>query len=414
MTHSGVAGRSPSVGWGAMIICGTVVGAGMFTLPVVMAGAWYGWSLLILLISWGSMLFSGLLFLNASRHYPAGAGYDTVTKDLLGRGWAGVTGLSIVFVLGILTYAYISASGPVYQHSLAAAGLPVSTAGAKILLTLCVAGIVWLGTKGVSRLMTFSLVAKIVLLLALFGGLLMQVDLPTLIDSHASGVTYWPYTLAALPFCLASFGYHGNITGLISYYGGEEKAVKKALILGTLLALFLYLFWITSTMGNLPRSSFPAIIGQGGDVAALLDALRNQLHVNALTLLMAVFSHFAILCSFLGVTAGLFDFIADRFGVGDSPGARFNIAVLTFLPPLSASLWWPDGFVTAIGYAGLCATLWAVIIPAMLVLKARKRFPTPSSGRWQQNLMILAVLTFGVLNIVAWTLSELNLLPVYR
>lgn len=414
MTQSGIAGRSPSVWWGAMIICGTVVGAGMFTLPVVMAGAWYGWSLLILLIGWGSMLFSGLLFLHASRHYPIGAGYDTVTKDLLGSGWAALTGLSILFVLGILTYAYISASGPVYQHSLTAAGLSVTTAGAKVLLTLCVAAIVWLGTKGVSRLMTFSLVAKIVLLLALFGGLLMQVDLPTLTNSESSDVTYWPYTLAVLPFCLASFGYHGNITGLISYYGGEQKTVKKALILGTLLALFLYLFWITSTMGNLPRSSFPAIIEQGGDVAALLDALRNQLHVNALTLLMEVFSHFAILCSFLGVTAGLFDFIADRLGMSNTPVSRLKVACLTFLPPLSASLWWPNGFVAAIGYAGLCATLWAVIIPAMLVLKARKKFPAGASASWQQNLMIVAVLAFGVLNIIAWTLSEFKVLPVYR
>lgn len=99
MTESVMARRQPSVWWGAMIICGTVVGAGMFTLPIVMAGAWFGWALLLLGISWGAMLLSGLLFMRVSLHYPPGAGYDTLTRDLLGRGWASINGLSILFVL---------------------------------------------------------------------------------------------------------------------------------------------------------------------------------------------------------------------------------------------------------------------------------------------------------------------------
>lgn len=193
--------RQPSVWWGAMIICGTVVGAGMFTLPVVMAGSWFGWGVLLLFISWGAMLLSGLLFMRVSLHYAAGEGYDTLVRDLLGRGWAILNGLSILFVLGILTYAYISASGPVYQHSLSQLGVPLTTAGAKIALTLLVAVVVLLGTRGVSRLMTFCVVAKIALLILLFGGLLMQVDSGSLLQPAPEGSAYWPYAFGVLPFC---------------------------------------------------------------------------------------------------------------------------------------------------------------------------------------------------------------------
>lgn len=396
-----------------MIICGTVVGAGMFTLPIVMAGAWFGWSLLILLVSWGCMLLSGLLFLEASRHYAPGAGYDTLTRDLLGRGWAALNGLSILFVLGILTYAYISASGPVYQQSLNAAGLPLSTAGAKIALTLCVALVVWLGTKGVGRMMTFFVLAKLLLLVTLFGGLLTQVDLSTLTNGSAAAHAYWPYALGVLPFCLASFGYHGNITGLVSYYAGDRRRVTRALTLGTLMALVIYLFWMTGTMGNLPRAAFPAVVASGGDIAALLAALRDHLHVGALTLLMAVFSHFAVISSFLGVTAGLFDFIADRLQLGNTPLARLKTACLTFLPALSASLWFPNGFLLAIGFAGLFATLWAVIVPAMLCLRACRRFPAPQRRPARLKIAAGVVIAFGVMNIVAWTLSWFDLLPVF-
>lgn len=403
MTEMTLSRRQPSVWWGAMIICGTVVGAGMFTLPVVMAGAWFGWAMMLLLIGWGGMLLSGLLFMRVSLTYPPGAGYDTLTKDLLGRGWAALNGLSILFVLGILTYAYISASGPVYQHSISQLGLPISTAEAKVLLTLCVAVVVWLGTTGVSRLMTFCVLAKILLLIVLFGGLLTQVNVPSLLSGPAAGERYWPYALGVLPFCLASFGYHGNITGLVNYYGGNKQNITRALVLGTLLSLALYLFWLTSTMGNLPRDAFPEIVKQGGDIAALMAGLRAHLHVNALALMMSIFSHFAVIASFLGVTAGLFDFIADRLGFGNSSVARLKTASLTFLPPLLASIWWPNGFVAAIGFAGLFATLWAVIIPALLAWKSQQRC----------SLAVVLLLVFGAMNILAWLLSWFGVLPEF-
>lgn len=414
MTELAISQHRPSVWWGAMVICGTVVGAGMFTLPVVMAGAWFGWSVLILIGSWASMLMSGLLFLHAARHYQAGAGYSTLTRDLLGRGWEIINSVSILFVLGILTYAYISASGPVYQHSITAAGLPVTLVEAKILLTCCVAAVVCLGTKEVSRLMTVCLIAKIVLLVALFGGLLMQIKLPVLLDSQESAGMYWPYIAGVVPFCLASFGYHGNISGLDRYYGGEQQRVRKALKIGTFLALVIYLFWLTATMGNIPRTEFPAIITQGGDIEALLEALHSHLQTGYLTLLMTVFSHFAVLCSFLGVTSGLFDFIADWSGERDALRKRLKIGALTFLPPLLASIWMPNGFVTAIGYAGLLATIWAVIVPALLAVKARQRFAADRPMPLPQKLMVIAVIAFGVINIAAWTLGKANLLPLYR
>ena len=414
MSDLAISRRRPSVWWGAMVICGTVVGAGMFTLPMVMAGEWFGWSVLILMASWACMLLSGLLFLNAARHYKPGAGYNTLTRDLLGPRWTTMNTISILFVLGILTYAYISASGPVYQHSLKLTGLPITLVESKILLTSCIAAVVCMGTKEVSRLMTVCLLAKIVLLVVLFGGLMTQVQIPILLNTHEQSATYWPYILGVIPFCLASFGYHGNIAGLNSYYAGEQTLVRRALIIGTILALVIYLFWIIATMGNIPRSAFPAIIKQGGDIEALLEALGSRLTSPSLAFLMTVFSHFAVVCSFLGVTSGLFDFIADRLKLGNSLLQKLKIAGLTFLPPLLASIWLPDGFISAIGYAGLLATIWAVIVPALLAAKARKRFSADNSIGWKEKAAFFAVMAFAIINTAAWGLSKLNILPVYH
>lgn len=411
MTHQGNSSL-PSSAWGAMIICGTVAGAGMFTLPVVMAGAWYSWSVIMLVISWGCMLLSGLLFMRVSLNYPLGSGYDTLTQHLTSPLWRKINGLSISFVLGILTYAYISASGPVYQQSLNTAGLPISSAGAKCLLTLVVGFVVWLGTRGVSRLITLCLAAKLLLFVMLFGGLIPQIDTGLLLNHNASdGTSYFPYLLAVVPFCLASFGFHGNITGLISYYQGNARQVKRALFWGTFFALVIYLFWLTCTMGNIHRQDFPEISRQGGDIHALIQAMHDRIHRPSLGLLLDIFSHFAVICSFLGVTVGLFDYVADKLQLPNTRAGRAKTALITFVPPLLASIWFPQGFLLAIGYAGLLATFWALFTPALLAWRAHAHF-TPDQPRtfWHVVAIGLVVL-FGVINIIAWLCLQFDLAP---
>lgn len=414
MTDVAISRSSPSIFWGATIICGTVVGAGMFTLPVVMAGAWFGWSLLILTFSWSCMLISGLMFHRVSQHYPLEAGYDKITRDLLGTAWAEVNGMSLLFVLGILTYAYVSAIGPVYQQSLSGlTGKAISSSDAKIILSVAVAAIVWLGTSSIGRIMSVLLIAKIVLLLSLFGGLFTTLKVDYLLDSQNHTGSYWPYMLGVVPFCLASFGYHGNISGLISYYDGDHRRVKRCLCMGTVMALVIYLFWITCTMGNLPRSAFPEIARKGGDIAALMQAFDLHSNTGNVTLLFSLFSHFAVICSFVGVTAGLVDYISDRLNIPATRTGRLKATCITFLPPLTLSLLVPNGFIAAIGYAGLIATIWAVIVPAMLYQKMKERCYSEYQDRQWDRVRLFMIIVFATLNVMSWIFSEFHLLPVY-
>ncbi len=94
----------------------------------------------------------------------------------------------------------------------------------------------------------------------------------------------------------------------------------------------------------------------------LVQALSGVLNSRSLDLLLVIFSNFAVASSFLGVTLGLFDYLADLFGFDDSAMGRFKTALLTFLPPIVGGLLWPNGFLYAIGYAGLAATIWAAIV----------------------------------------------------
>ncbi|MGV3344870.1 tryptophan permease [Enterobacteriaceae bacterium LUAb1] len=406
------ASASPSVLWGALIISGTIIGAGMFSLPVVMSGAWFFWSLLALVLTWFCMLLSGLQFLEANLHYPAGASFSTVTRDLLGPVWSRINGLSVLFVLGILTYAYISASGAIFQHSLQQIGITVSARGAGCGFTLLVALFVWLGTGAVSRMTLIFLGAKLLTFFMIFGGLLWHVDSAQLFVSPGQQLLWFPFVFMVMPFCLASFGYHGNISGLMQYYKKDVRKIVLCLLTGTLLALVIYLVWIVGTMGNIPRHDFIDIAARGGNIDVLVTALSGLLKSSSLDLLLSVFANFAVACSFFGVTLGLFDYLADLTKARQTKSGRAVTTLLTFSLPLGAAMIWPQGFLLAIGYAGLAATIWAVITPALLARRARQRF----NHGWQApggHAGVLLVLLFGVLSILTALLSYADLLPVY-
>ena len=146
----------------------------------------------------------------------------------------------------------------------------------------------------------------------------------------------------------------------------------------------------------------------------LVQALSGVLNSRSLDLLLVVFSNFAVASSFLGVTLGLFDYLADLFGFDDSAVGRLKTALLTFAPPVVGGLLFPNGFLYTIGYAGLAATIWAAIVPALLARASRKRFGSPKFRVWGGKPMIVLILVFGVGNALVHILSSFNVLPVYQ
>ena len=401
--------------WGIMVIAGTVIGGGMFALPVDLAGAWFFWGAFILIISWFSMLHSGLLLLEANLNYPIGSSFNTITKDLLGQRWNILSGITVAFVLYILTYAYISANGAIISETISMnSGTHVNSKIIGICTVIFVSGVLWVSSLAASRITSLFLGVKIIAFVVVFGSFFFQVDYSVLRD--AAGVngqrhSYFLYIFMAVPVCLASFGFHGNIPSLIICYGKKKNKLIKSIVLGSLLALVIYLFWLYCTMGNIPRENFKEIIASGGNVDSLVKSFLGTNQSNTIEFCLLVFSNLAVASSFFGVTLGLFDYLADLFKMDNSHTGRFKTILLTFMPPSILYLFFPNGFIYGIGMAGLCATIWAVIVPAALALKSRQKFPDQIFTVWGGKVIPSLVITFGVVVIFCWFGNTLGLLP---
>ncbi|PWK94883.1 low affinity tryptophan permease [Pantoea allii] len=400
--------------WGVMVIAGTVIGGGMFALPVDLAGAWFFWGAFILIIAWFSMLHSGLLLLEANLNYPVGSSFNTLTKDLLGKTWNIISGITVAFVLYILTYAYISANGAIISETLSMhSSINIKSEWIGLGTAVFVACVLWISSLAASRITSLFLGIKILAFVIVFGSLFFKVDISLLRDVRgiSENNRYFPYIFMAIPVCLASFGFHGNIPSLIICYGKKKDKLVKSIVLGSLLALLIYLFWLYCTMGNIPRENFKGIIASGGNVDVLVKSFMGTHPGSLIEFFLLVFSNLAVASSFFGVTLGLFDYLADLFNIDNSHSGRFKTVLLTFLPPSILYVFYPDGFLYGIGGAGLCATIWAVIVPALLALKARKRFPDKTFTVWGGKVIPVFVILFGVVVIVCWFGNVLNVLP---
>ncbi|EFA4225897.1 tryptophan permease [Escherichia coli] len=404
---------------GTMLVIATVVGGGMFSLPIAMAGAWFSYASIILLFIAVMMLLTGLMLVEVNLHYDVGASFNTFTQDLLGRKWNIVVGIAFGFVLYILTYAYISGSSAVMAQTVFKySGVRFPANISVVIVSILVGGIAWYSSLLVGRITTVLIIGKFIAFFATFSGLVFHIEVAKLLDSATVALPnsqYLPYILMTLPFSIISFGFHGNVPSLVKLYGKNGISnITRSIIIGTLFALLLYIFWLAVTMGNISRSSFPPIIAKGGNIDVFVEAISGLFTSSYMDLILTFFGNFAVASSLLAATLGLFDYIADLFHFSDNRIGRLKTALVTYFPPAAVCFFFPNGFVHAIGYAGLAFTIWSVILPPFLVKAARKRFPTASYTAPCNNSMLNLVIVCGGIVYLTVVLDVFGLLPTFR
>lgn len=341
-------------------------------MPLAAAGVGFGVTLLLLGCLWALMCYTALLLLEVYQHVPADTGLGTLARRYLGRYGQWVTGFSMMFLMYALTAAYISGAGELIASSLNDwFGTTTTPTTGAILFALIGGGVVCIGTSLVDLFNRFLFSAKIIFLvvmLALLAPHIHKVNLLTL--PLEKGLA-----LSAIPVIFTSFGFHGSVPSIVSYMNGDIRKLRRVFITGSAIPLVAYIFWQLVTLGSIDSSSFIGLLANHAGLNGFLQALREVVASPHVELAVHLFADLALATSFLGVALGLFDYLADLFQRRNTVRGRLQTGAITFLPPLAFALFYPRGFVMALGYAGVALSVLALLLPSMLAWRSRKQHP---------------------------------------
>jgi tyrosine-specific transport protein len=179
--------------------------------------------------------------------------------------------------------------------------------------------------------------------------------------------------------------------------------------------LILYTIWQFAVKGILPLEgeiSFENVAHQGGNVGDLMGAVAIIINNRTIGFIMNLFSHIALATSFLGVSLALFDFLEDVVEKDAARSRRKMVALLTFVPPLLFAIFYPKGFMLALGYAAIFVAFTCVIQPALMAMKLRcsseLKSPYEVTGG---SLPIIFAMAGGIIIIVLEVMNRFALLP---
>lgn len=349
---------------GILLVTGTTIGAGMLAIPVSTGMAGFGPTLVLFLVYWLLMSYTALCFLEVTLAMKGETNLITIAKRTLGPWGAAFTWVLYLFLLYALTTAYIAGSGPVINYMLAAAfqlELPDWATAVPLLLIFGIC--VYQGTRSVDLVNRMLMVGLTAAFLA------MIVFLSPHVDQHLLGHADWTYFSVGLSVVATSFGFHIIIPSLAVYMERNVKALKQVLIMGSGIPVIVYIVWEALALGIIPLESVKEGYCRGSNGAVLVGAALGS---SSFSLLANIFSFFAIITSFLGVSLSLSDFLADGLHIKKTRRGRLYLYALTFIPPVLFTLLDPRAFLTALEYAGTFGVVVLLgFLPALMVWAAR-------------------------------------------
>ena len=374
-----------------LLVAGTMIGAGMLAMPLTSAGIGFGFTLVLLLGLWALLTFSALLFVELYQTAESDAGIGTLAEQYFGKAGRIIATAVLIIFLYALIAAYISGGGSLLKDLLPESfGDKVSI----LLFTVIFGSFIVIGTHSVdkiNRVLFFAMLAAFAVVLSL---MLPEIKFDNLMATPIDNALI----ISASPVFFTAFGFHGSIPSLNKYLGGNVKALRISILAGSAITLCAYILWQMSTHGLLTQNEFLQILKEDATLNGLVKATLAITGSNMIAGAVKLFSTLALVTSFLGVGLGLLECIEDLLKRSFNISAgRISLGLMTFIPPLVFALFYPEGFILALGYAGQMFAFYAVVLPVSLVWKARRAHTNLPYKVWGGNLTLIIVLVLGVI-----------------
>ncbi|HDX1178826.1 TPA: amino acid permease [Pasteurella multocida] len=377
----------------ALLVAGTTIGAGMLAMPLTSAEMGFTYTLILLFILWGLLSYSALLFVEVyQKAETKNAGIATLAEQYFGLPGRILATLSLVIFMYAILSAYVTGGGSLLAGVLPFLGehaTPISIVSFTIVLGVFIV----ISTGAVDMLTRFLFMIKLV---AFVFVLLMM--LPLVNGDNLLAMPLKDFLIiSASPVFFTSFGFHVIIPSINSYLDGNIRRLRIAIITGTAIPLVAYIIWQLATHGVFPQAQFVQILNTDPTLNGLITATYQATESAIISHAMRLFFTLALITSFLGVALSLFDCLYDLLKRVKIKTNRVSLGLLTFFPPLIFALFYPEGFVMALGYAGQMFTFYGLVLPVGMAWRARKRYPDLPYRVMGGNLTLFGALILGIL-----------------
>lgn len=377
------------------MIAGTTIGAGMLAMPLTSAGMGFGATALLLVGLWALLAYTGLLFMEVYQTAPQkDVGVASLAEQYFGLIGRVLATFSLLVLLYALLAAYITGGG-----SLLAGVMPeMADADMKLkisilIFTAVLGTFVVVGVKSVDGLTRVLFLGKIVAFIAVLLMMLPKAKLENLTAIPLDNLLI----ISAIPIFFTAFGFHVIMGTINSYLDADIGKIRKSIYIGTAIPLVAYLLWQLATHGVLSQNEFTTILTQDPTLNGLVKATSQITGSTILGEMVRLFSVLALITSFLGVSMGIFEGVGDLLKRLNLPTNRLWLTIATFTPPILFALFYPNGFIKALGYAGLLFAFYGMILPIGLAWKARRQYPNLPYRVIGGNLALVVALIAGIM-----------------
>lgn len=379
---------------GILIVSGTTIGGGMLALPLTSAFAGFSLSLIVLIGMWALMTYTALITLEMNLHFKKGVSISYAAEYFLGKPGKIISTLAIGLLFYALLSAYMAGGASIFNQLVNHLfKWELSSTALILIFGMIFSGIIAARTKIVDNVNRWLLIIKSVCFIAITAAILPNVETTLLTHVPDTIMSYMPLLI---PLFFTSFGFHGSIPTIVNYLGPDAQKLRFAFIFGSFIPLIVYVIWEVLALGVIPLegpNSFAEVQAAGGDVGLFTTNLSKIAGGGWIVLACQGFTFLAITTSFLGVGLGLFDFMEEQLTHNDKKPSRYITALFTFAIPFVFALFYPQGFIMALGYAAIALSILAIIIPILIVWKIRAHSTNKSPITFgSQGSLILAFL----------------------
>ena len=359
-----------------MIVIGTEIGAGILALPIITAKLGFLYSMLIMIASWCLMVYTALLVTDINLKMPEGTSFAKMAGKLLGRPGEIISWLSFLILLYAISIAYISAASSAFSNMIPS----LSQHSFAVIFVLVFSVFVLKGVGAVDVFNRLLVSVKLIIFLLVCLTIAAYIHPVNLLGSRINTGIF----LLSIPIIVTSFTSHLIIPSLRCYLDSDPKVLFRVLLIGSTVPLIMYTLWELVILGAVPLEGPSSFMGtifshkpdvRTVNIGDVLNLVSDKIDASTALISINAFSYLAIMTSYLGVSLALYHFILDSFGLQKlkSRVCRTGAgAILTFAVPLAIVLSYPDLFVRALGYVGVCVCILLVILPVAMVIKLNK------------------------------------------